>query len=224
MKLFLGNLKNDFNSLIGYSLIVVLIVLLLFYKSISLTLVTSIPICITWLLTIGLMGLFNLEFNIFNIIISTFIFGLGIDYSIFITNGLLHQHRTGENVLSTHKTSILLSVITTILGIGVLIFAKHPALYSISLVCIIGILSAVFVAFTIQPLLFKLFIGTHSKRPISLRLLIHSILSFTYFGLGGFLLSVFSVTLMKVIPISKKIKMKWFHKMISKIYEICVIH
>ncbi|MBT6689394.1 MAG: MMPL family transporter [Flavobacteriaceae bacterium] len=213
---FLGNLKNDFNSLIGYSLIVVLIVLLLFYKSISLTLVTSIPICITWLLTIGLMGLFNLEFNIFNIIISTFIFGLGIDYSIFITNGLLHQHRTGENVLSTHKTSILLSVITTILGIGVLIFAKHPALYSISLVCIIGILSAVFVAFTIQPLLFKLFIGTHSKRPISLRLLIHSILSFTYFGLGGFLLSVFSVTLMKVIPISKKIKMKWFHKMISK--------
>jgi len=79
---FLGNLKNDFNSLIGYSLIVVLIVLLLFYKSISLTLVTSIPICITWLLTIGLMGLFNLEFNIFNIIISTFIFGLGILFRV----------------------------------------------------------------------------------------------------------------------------------------------
>ncbi len=213
---FLGNLKNDFNNLIGYSLIVVLIILLLFYKSASLTLVTSIPICLTWLLTIGLMGIFNLEFNIFNIIISTFIFGLGIDYSIFITNGLLYEYRTGEEALSTHKTSILLSVITTILGVGVLIFAKHPALYSISLVCIIGILSAVFISFTIQPLLFKLFIGSRSKRPVSLRLLIHSVLSFTYFGLGGFLLSVFSVTLMKIIPISKKLKMKWFHKTISK--------
>ena len=213
---FLGNLKNDFNSLIGYSLIVVLIILLLFYKSFSLTIVTSIPICLTWLLTIGVMGFFNLEFNIFNIIISTFIFGLGIDYSIFITNGLLHEYRTGEKALSTHKTSILLSVITTILGVGVLIFAKHPALYSISTVCMIGILSAVFIAFTIQPLLFRLFIGSRSKRPISLRLLIHSIASFTYFGLGGFLLSVFSVTLMKIIPVPKKVKMTWFHRTISK--------
>ncbi|MEW4922217.1 1-acyl-sn-glycerol-3-phosphate acyltransferase [Algibacter sp. 2305UL17-15] len=213
---FLGNLKNDFNSLIGYSLIVVLIILVLFYKSTSLTLVTAIPICLTWLLTIGLMGLFNLEFNIFNIIISTFIFGLGIDYSIFITNGLLHEYRTGEKALATHKTSILLSVITTILGVGVLIFAKHPALYSISLVCIIGILSAVFIAFIVQPLVFKLFIGSRSKRPISLRLLVHSLVSFTYFGLGGILLSLFSVTILKIIPIPKKTKMKWFHIIISK--------
>ena len=213
---FLGNLKNDFNNLIGYSFIVVLIILLLFYKSISLTLITSIPICLTWLLTIGLMGIFNLEFNIFNIIISTFIFGLGIDYSIFMTNGLLHKYRFGENTLPTHKASILLSVITTILGVGVLIFAKHPALYSISLVCIIGILSALLIAFTIQPLLFKLFIGNRTKQPTSLRLLVHSILSFIYFGLGGLILSIFSVTLMKIIPVPKKLKMSWYHKIISK--------
>ena len=213
---FLGNLKSDFNSLIGYSLIVVLVILLLFYRSFSLTLVTGIPICLTWLLTIGIMGLFGLEFNIFNIIISTFIFGLGIDYGIFITNGLLHEYRTGEKSLATHKTSILLSVITTILGVGVLIFAKHPALHSISLVCLIGILSAAFIAFTIQPLLFKLFIGSKQKRPITLRLLIYSIVSFTYFGLGGILLSLFSVTILKIIPIKKKAKMKWFHITVSK--------
>lgn len=162
------------------------------------------------------MGLFHIEFNIFNIIISTFIFGLGIDYGIFITNGLLHEYRTGESSLATHKTSILLSVITTILGVGVLIFAKHPALYSISLVCVIGLLSAIFISFTFQPLLFELFIGNSSKRPISLRLLVHSILSFTYFGLGGFVLSLLSITLMKVVPINKKTKMKWFHIVISK--------
>ncbi|WP_282031699.1 MMPL family transporter [Winogradskyella eximia] len=212
---FLGNLKTDFNSLIGYSLVVVIILLLLFYKSLSLTLVTGIPICLTWLLTVGIMGLFHLEFNIFNIIISTFIFGLGIDYSIFITNGLLHEYATGEKSLATHKTSILLSVITTILGVGVLIFAKHPALYSISVVCLIGILSAVIIAFTIQPLLFKLFIGSKTKRPISLRLLIHSILSFTYFGSGGLFISLISATLLKIIPVSKKVKMRWFHKVVS---------
>ncbi len=213
---FLGNLKNDFNRLIGYSVLAVLVLLLLFYKSFSLTLVTGIPIFLTWFLTIGIMGLLGIEFNIFNIIISTFIFGLGVDYSIFITNGLLAESRTGEKALPTHKTSILLSVITTILGVGVLVFAKHPALYTISVVSLVGILSAVLIAFTVQPLLFKLFIGNKTKRPISFRLFIHSILSFTYFGLGGLALSFFSI-LLKIIPVSKKIKMGWFHKAISKL-------
>ena len=220
---FLGNLKTDFNSLIKYSFLVVFIILLLFYKSFSLTLVTGVPIFFTWLITVGIMGLFGLEFNIFNIIISTFIFGLGVDYSIFITNGLLTEYRTGEEVLPTHKVSIILSVITTVLGVGVLILAKHPALYSISLVSIIGILTAVFVSFTIQPLIFKLFIGSKNKRPITFRVFIHSIISFTYFGLGGMLLSLFSVTILKIVPISKKTKMKWFHKVTSKFMKT-VLH
>jgi 1-acyl-sn-glycerol-3-phosphate acyltransferase len=215
-EMFLGNLKNDFNKLIGYSLGIVVLILFFFFRSFSLVLVTSIPILLTWWLTIGIMGMFHIEFNIFNIIISTFIFGLGIDYSIFITTGLLKEYSKGEKVLRTYRTSILLSAITTVLGIGVLIFAKHPALYSISLVSLIGILSAVFVAFTIQPLLFLLFIGSKEKRPISLRLLIHSVLSFGYYGSGGLLLSIWSVTFMKILPFKKKVKMKWFHKTISK--------
>ena len=212
----LGNLKNEFNSLIRYSLLVVFLVLLFFFRSLSLCLVTVIPIFLTWTITIGVMGLLGLEFNIFNIIISTFIFGLGIDYSIFITIGLLKENRTGQKALATHKTSIILSVITTILGVGVLIFAKHPALYSISIVSIIGIFSAMLVSFIIQPLLFHLFIGNSKKRPVALRILIHSALSFGYYGFGGLCLSIFSVVFMPLIPINKKVKMRVFHKVISK--------
>ena len=212
---FLGNLKTDFNRLVLYSFVVVILLLLVFYRSFSLMLVTSIPIMLTWLLTIGIMGLFHIEFNIFNIIISTFIFGLGIDYSIFITNGLLHEYKTGEKALQTYKTSIILSVVTTVLGVGVLIFAKHPALYTISLVSLIGILSAVIISFTLQPLVFKLFIGSKTKRPITLGLLVYSVLSFSYFGFGGLFISLISITLLKIIPVSKKIKMKWFHKVVS---------
>lgn len=213
---FLGNLKNDFNLLIGYCLLVVLLILFLFFRSFSLTLVTAVPIFLTWFLTLGIMGLFHIQFNIFNIIISTFIFGLGIDYSIFMTKGLLKELRTGEKVMVTHKTSIILSVLTTILGVGVLVFAKHPALYSISIVSIIGIFSAMITAFTLQPLLFKLFIGSSKKRSITPRMFVHSVLSFGYFGLGGICLSLYSVTLMPLIPFSKKVKMNWYHKVISK--------
>src|SRR5690554_2491781 len=213
---FLGNLKNDFHSLIGYCLIAVLIILLLFFRSFSLTLVTITPIFLTWFLTMGIMGLFQIKFNIFNIIISTFIFGLGIDYSIFMTKGLQKQLQTGEKLMVTHKTSIMLSVLTTILGIGVLIFAEHPALYSISIVSIIGIFSAMFAAFTIQPLLFQLFIGSSKKPPVKPRMFIHSVLSFGYFGLGGILVSIYGVTILPLLPIAKKTKKYWYHKKISK--------
>ncbi|OBX26653.1 hypothetical protein LX77_01125 [Gelidibacter algens] len=159
----LGHLKNDFNTLLGYCLIAVVLLLLLFYRNLKLTLVTVIPIIITWFVTIGIMGLFHLEFNIFNIIISTFIFGLGVDYSIFMTNGM----RSGVSSMTTHKTSIILSVLTTILGVGVLIFAKHPALNSLATISIIGILSAMFITFTIQPILYVLLISRSSPADAS---------------------------------------------------------
>ncbi|MBC3757213.1 MMPL family transporter [Hyunsoonleella sp. SJ7] len=213
---FLGNLKNDFNRLVLYSSVVVLVLLLLYYRSLSLTVVTALPIALTWLLTVGIMGLFGLKFNIFNIIICTFIFGLGIDYCIFITNGLLTEYRTGERELPIRKISIILSVITTLLGIGVLILAKHPALFTISAVSVVGILSASAMAFTIQPLLFKLFIGTKTRRPISIREFVHSLISFGYYGIGGLILSILSVSLIPIIPISKKLKMKAFHRVLSK--------
>ncbi|MDY7393860.1 MMPL family transporter [Aureibaculum sp. 2210JD6-5] len=216
---FLGSLKDDFNKLIGYSLVAVVIILLLFYRSIEITLITIIPIALTWIITIGVMGLLNIHFNVFNIIISTFIFGLGVDYSIFITNGLLKKHKYGIRELPTYKTSILLSVITTILGVGVLIFAKHPALKSISAVSIIGILSAVLIAFTIQPLLFNFFIGWRTKKgvaPLRIRTFLHAMVLFAFYGLGGMILSLISITILPILPISKKKKMKWLHNTMAK--------
>ncbi|WP_432412040.1 MMPL family transporter [Rasiella sp. SM2506] len=163
----LGNLKNDFNTLIYYCLGIVVLLLLLFYRSLKCTLVTIVPIILTWFITLGIMGFFGLQFNVFNVLITTFIFGLGVDYSIFITNGLLKDSTEKTVALATHKTAILLSVITTVLGVGVLVFAKHPALHSIAVVAVIGILSAMVISFTVQPLLYHLlnFRGTkkHSK-------------------------------------------------------------
>ncbi|WP_411766918.1 MMPL family transporter [Winogradskyella sp. A3E31] len=150
----LGKLKSEFNTLITLTLVAIFLLLIVFYRGLKLAIVTMLPILLTWFLTLGIMGLFQLEFNIFNIIITTFIFGLGVDYCIFMTNGL-QQHKDIKVKLPTYKTSVILSVITTVLGVGVLVFAKHPALHSIALVSIIGIVSALLVAFTIQPILYK---------------------------------------------------------------------
>ncbi|MAZ72493.1 MAG: hypothetical protein CMC70_05035 [Flavobacteriaceae bacterium] len=154
----LGNLQNDFSTLVLYSFGVVLLLLLGYYRNWKLTLITIVPIVLTWFVTLGIMGVFGLQFNIFNIIVTTFIFGLGVDYSIFMTNALQKRNHHQKALLTTHKTSIVLSVLTTILGVGALIFAKHPALQSIAAVAVVGILSAMVISFTIQPLLFHFLI------------------------------------------------------------------
>ena len=162
----LGSLKEQFNRLILYSFLAVLVLLFACYRNLKLTLVTVVPIVLTWFITMGVMGVFGLEFNVFNIMIATFIFGLGVDYNIFMTNGLQHG-KDKTQLLHSHKTSILLSVLTTILGVGVLIFAKHPALYSISVVAVVGIFTAVLISFTVQPLLYRLLIFKGKKKGTS---------------------------------------------------------
>ncbi|MEO2060068.1 MAG: MMPL family transporter [Mesonia sp.] len=153
---FLGSLKDDFNELLLYSFIAVFFILIISFRNLKLTFLTLIPIAITWVLALLIMYILGIQFNVLNIIISTFIFGLGVDYSIFITSGLKYELNHKNEVLSSYKTSILLSVITTLLGMGVMVFAQHPALKSIASVSLIGIVSAVLVSFTVQPFLFRL--------------------------------------------------------------------
>lgn len=204
-------LKDDFNVLVKLSLAVVFLILLLSFGRIELALLTFIPMALSWIWTLGIMGIFGIKFTIFNIIISTFIFGLGIDYSIFIMRGLLQEYKYGVKNLPSYKTSIFLSAITTITGIGVLIFAKHPALKSMALLSIIGILSVIIISYTIEPALFKLIILNRKKKGKVAYSLLDTIASFfawTIFILGSFSSTLLGFILFKILHLrNKKIKL-----------------
>ncbi len=220
---FLGGLKDNFSTLLYYSFIAIVLIIFLFFRNIELTLLTISPIAITWLLTLGLMGIFGIEFTIFNVIITTFIFGLGVDYSIFMTNALVKDYTYGTKEITTYKVSILLSVITTILGVGVLIFAKHPALRSISVLSLVGILTTVIVAFTLQPLLFQIFVSNRAQKgfsPIKLRQMLFSSGLLIFYGLGGIVLSLIGFLILPWLPISKKVKFRALHKASAKMVSV----
>lgn len=221
-EVFLNSLKANFENLEDYSFLLIFLVVLIAFRRVELAIVSIIPVLFSWIFTTGIMGMFDIQFNVINIIICTLIFGIGVDYSIFMTMALQKEHTFGKSELPTYKTSIILSVSTTILGIGVLIFAKHPALKSIALIGIIGIFSALIITFIIQPLVFAFFVTNRTKKgkaPIEIKRLLHSVLSFTYYGLGGFIISITSVVAMKIIPISRKRKEMIFHNLLSKFMQ-----
>ena len=216
---FFSTLKTDFNSLVNYSFIAVILILFFFFRRIELVIVSCIPIALTGIVTAGIMGIFGIQMNIFSMIVCTLIFGHGVDFSIFMTSALQKEYTTGKNEIAIYRTSIILAVITTILGIGAMIFAEHPALRSISSVSLIGVFAALIITFIFYPILFKLFISNRSKKgnpPFVLRTFLHGIISFFYYGMGGILMSLFSITIMPIIPIKEKTKMKAFRYFISK--------
>ncbi len=194
---FFEIIKNQFDKLVWVTMLVVFIVLLIAYGRFELALVTFVPIMLSWLWTLGLIGLFGIELNIFNIIISTFIFGLGVDYCIFITRGLVNNYKYGNHSIAPYKLSVLLSFITTTVGIGVLVFAQHPALKSIALVSVFGITSVVIVSFTVLPVLFNFLIEFKGKRRQEPVTLINTMASFA--SLIAFLISISTLTV--IIPL-----------------------
>ena len=90
-----------------------------------------------------------------NIVVCTFVFGLGDDYCIFTSSGILARYRSGSDDGPTIRASVILSAITTIIGTGVLILAEHPALRSIAFLSVTGMLSILFISLTVQPLLYR---------------------------------------------------------------------
>ena len=196
----LDDVRADFGRIGWMTSILVFVVLLLTYGRIELTLVSFIPMVVAFIWILGIMGLAGLSFNIVNIILSALIFGLGDDYSLFIMDGLLQEYKTGKKNLSSYKSSIVLSAITTLAGLGVLIFARHPALRSIALISITGILSVVLVAQVLIPYFFNFLIRNRIRRgrfPWTAAGLIKSVFSLSYFAFGSLLVTGFGYVLVK---------------------------
>ncbi|MCJ8154431.1 MMPL family transporter [Chryseobacterium sp. SSA4.19] len=191
---FLGLLKRDFNTLINYSLLAIVLTIIVFFRNFELTVLTMFPIVLTGVVTAGILYFLGLELNIFSTVVCTLVFGVGDDFSIFLTQAMQKEHTTGKNELPTYRTSIILAVFTTILSIGSLIFAKHPALHSLALVALIGMFSVIIITSTLYPFWFRLLITNRAKKglsPITFRLFVHAVISFLYYGLGGLFFSLF---------------------------------
>ena len=157
-------LSNDFNYIGWACSLIVFVFLWLSFRRIELAIISFIPMAVSWIWILGIMSVLGIKFNIVNIILATFIFGQGDDYTIFMTEGSIQEYVHGKPVLASFKRSIILSALIMFIGIGTLIFARHPALHSLAEVTIIGMSSVVLMAYLIPPLLFKWMMTKFPKR------------------------------------------------------------
>ena len=149
-------LNDDFNVLQWISMLFVFIVLFFSFRcNIGYTLLGFMPILASWLIVLGAMTIFGVRFNLVNIIISTFIFGIGVDYSIFVMSGLIGE-KEDLRLLGYHKTAIFFSAVILIVTVASMLFAEHPAIKSVGFSTLVGMISAVVISYVVQPAVFRM--------------------------------------------------------------------
>lgn len=212
------SLSNDFNY-IGFACgFIVFVFLWLSFGRLELALLAFLPMALGWIWILGIMSLLNMQFNIVNVILATFIFGQGDDYTIFITDGLINEYAYRKKLLPSFKNSIIISALIMFIGIGSLIVAKHPALHSLAEVTIVGMLTVVLMAWVVPPLVFDWIINTNGHRrhvPVTIEQLIRTgystvvyLFELCYGCLFGFVA--------RLLPWNEKSREAWFHRVVHK--------
>ena len=151
--------RKDFNKIMLISSVFVLLLLLITYRNVWIALIAFLPMCLSWYTVLGAMALFHQPFNLINIVVSSFIFGIGVDYSIFIMDGLLRGRQSKTMVY--HKTAITISAFILIMCMFSLLFAVHPAIHSIGFASVAGMITTLLLSFTLQPRCYRAYLRIH---------------------------------------------------------------
>ncbi len=129
------------------SFVLVMLFFLPFSKGLRQPLVLVAVLAVTFVWTIGALGWLGVPITMMNSTIAIFVFGLTVDYSIF----LLHANSKQNLESDITATAVVVSSLTTILGFGALLLANHPSLSSIGVTTVVGVVCGFIASFLIVP-------------------------------------------------------------------------
>lgn len=139
----------------GTFVMIVLIVLFSF-RSLRWSLIAMLPLIVGLSWTFGIMILFDIKFNFYNLVVLPAILGIGNDNGVHLATRYLEEGpKSMWNVLKSTGQHISIGSITTMFGFMGLLLTNHPGLYSIGLLATIGVGMTLLSALTFLPALIQ---------------------------------------------------------------------
>ena len=147
-------MKRGYSEAGLYALVAVMLVTFLTLRRLGDTLLAVIPLALGMVWTAGWMWLFDLDFNLANLIVVPLTIGIGLENGIHI----VHRFREGgeggpELVASSTGQSVALFSLTTMVGFGSLMVARYYGIFSIGLLLTVSVGSVLIASLTVLPLL-----------------------------------------------------------------------
>jgi 1-acyl-sn-glycerol-3-phosphate acyltransferase len=160
-------------------------ILLLGYRRTEILLIILAALGLDVFLSLGVLGWLGIPVNLMNNIFLLFIFGMCIDYAIYVTSAYLSVYANPTEDIGVAGGAVALSALTTIGAFGTLVVARHPALRSIGLTASIVMIIGLLVAAGVVPLAMRFLLqkkGRHGAPP-TLRTMVCGLSYFSFFGL-----------------------------------------
>jgi hopanoid biosynthesis associated RND transporter like protein HpnN len=148
-------LKNSYVQAAWYSLAAIAVLVFIHFRTLGSVILSLLPVGIGTLWLAGLMGWFDIPFNLANIMTLPLVIGIGVTNGIQILNRFAEERTPGILARSTGK-AVLVSGLTAIAGFGSLILAKDQGIHSLGCVMSAGIATCMIAGLTFLPALLNL--------------------------------------------------------------------
>ena len=141
-----------------FAMIAVFLTLLILFRKFSHSVLLFIPLLAAVCWMFGMVKIFGIKFNLFNLVIVPTILGTGIDSSIHIFHRYLYIEDIENKIPYIMKKTggaVLFSSLTTFVGFWSLTFSAHRGVASIGAIASLGIIAATVVNLGILPLIME---------------------------------------------------------------------
>jgi len=156
--------KSGMGYFVLWTIVAVAVIVYFALASIELVIATLLPLGFGLFWTLGLMGLLGLPIDMMNCVFVIFVIGIGEDYSVFLATSKLDEWRGHPQRICATSASVMISALTTIFGFAVLIFARHPVLFSMGTTVLLGMACAFAATLVITPLCMDLLLFKNPPR------------------------------------------------------------
>ncbi|PKD45080.1 efflux RND transporter permease subunit [Rhodohalobacter barkolensis] len=145
-------MRTESPYMVSATFLIVFLFIWFSFKNLRWALIALIPLIIGLLWLFGIMLLFGLKFNFYNLVVLPAVLGIGCDNGVH----LAHRYRDeGQksmwDVLSSTGQHITIGSFTTMMGFAGLLFTNHPGLQSIGIMAVVGIGMTLLSALTFLP-------------------------------------------------------------------------
>ncbi|HID69196.1 MAG TPA: methyltransferase domain-containing protein [Desulfobacterales bacterium] len=157
-------LFNSFATMLAIIAVSIALLLLLFFASWQLTLITLLPPLFSYICTLGTMKLIGHPLDIPGLMLSIVILGMGIDYSIFFVRAHQRYRDPAHPSFTLVRMAVFMAGASTIIGFGILCLADHSLLRSIGITSLLGIGYSLLGAFLLLPPLLNFYFTRKPSR------------------------------------------------------------
>jgi uncharacterized protein len=153
----IGHMERAYYQGTIYAFLVVGILSFLMIRRVKETLLALLPLVLALLWTIGLMRVFGIQFNMANVWGLPLIIGASAEFGLNVMVRYLEgRDHGGPLVARSTVMAVALSGVSTMVGFGSLMIARHQGIYSLGLLLTLGSACGLFASLAVLPVILRL--------------------------------------------------------------------